>query len=82
VNAKWFGVDKSGVRVARSRVPQTLFLVRKPISARHTFSALSEFEFWTSYSNQSFMAGIGTRTTVRVPVNRQKAFFKIVRVAD
>ncbi len=34
---------------------------------------------WSAYSNRPFMAGQGAQTQVRVPVNRQKAFFKIVR---
>ena len=32
---------------------------------------------WSAYSNQPFVAGPGSQTQVRVPVNRQKAFFKI-----
>jgi choice-of-anchor A domain-containing protein len=37
---------------------------------------------WSSYSNQPFVAGAGKQTVLRVPVNRQKAFFKIVMLED
>jgi hypothetical protein len=37
---------------------------------------------WAAYSDKPFMAGPGAQTAVRVPVNRQKAFFKIVRVDE
>ena len=37
---------------------------------------------WAAYSNQPFAAGPGTQTQVRVPVNRQNAFFKIVLIQE
>jgi choice-of-anchor A domain-containing protein len=38
---------------------------------------------WSEYSNAPFMAGEGTTTTIRVPVNnRKQAFFKIVLIDD
>lgn len=37
---------------------------------------------WSDYSNEPFVAGEGTRTQVRVPINREKAFFKIVRILE
>ena len=37
---------------------------------------------WTAYSNKPFTARAGNSTTVRVPVNLRKAFFKIVLMND
>jgi hypothetical protein len=37
---------------------------------------------WSEYSNRPFMAGTGTQTQVRVPINRKKAFFKIVQIDE
>ncbi len=37
---------------------------------------------WSDYSDQPFMAGPGTQTQVRVPVNRRKAFYKIELMRD
>lgn len=37
---------------------------------------------WSGYSDKPFMAGPGTQTQVRVPVNRRKAFYKIELVRD
>jgi len=37
---------------------------------------------WSDYSDQPFMAGPGSQTQVRIPVNRQKAFFKMVMVEE
>lgn len=37
---------------------------------------------WSAFSDKPFMAGPGAQTAVRIPVNRQKAFFKIVMVTE
>jgi hypothetical protein len=35
---------------------------------------------WAPYSSEAFMAGTGGTTTVRIPVNRSRAFFKVVLI--
>jgi hypothetical protein len=35
---------------------------------------------WSELNNEPFMAGPGEATTVRIPRNRDKAFFKIIKV--
>ena len=37
---------------------------------------------WSAYSDKPFMAGTGSQTVVRLPVDKQKAFFKIVEAAE
>lgn len=46
------------------------------------YVSVSDGSSWSAYSNQPFVAGPGTKTVVRIPVNRQKAFFKIVRTLE
>jgi len=37
---------------------------------------------WSALSNQPFMAATGTQTRVQIPLNRNKAFFKIVQTDE